>query len=83
MFEMANASENHGGAGFVGSLDSLVITLGTARLDDRRYSGVGTHLHAIRHREECIRGHHSPPGPFAGPFHGQEAGIDTRGLPHP
>ena len=76
MLEMPHAGKDHSGIGLVRRFNSLLVTFGTAGLDDRRYSSISGNLNTIRHGEEGIGCHHRTSGTFPGTFHRHETGID-------
>ena len=50
MLEMPDAGEDHGGVGFVGGGDGLLVPLGAARLDDGRHARLGGNFDPVGHR---------------------------------
>ena len=50
MLKMPNPCKNHGGVGFVGGGDGLLVPLGAAGLDDSRHARLGGNFDPVGHR---------------------------------
>src|SRR5687767_15804436 len=77
--ELPLAGKHHGDVVLIGGSDHVCVANRSPRLDDRRYSGVGSLIDAVAEREERVGAKHCAAGVVTGEcgfVHGKKRCVD-------